>query len=231
MKKIIALALAIALLLGCTVAFAESTESHPTPHISTFAKMHTYDNGQYITITLDKAVDKLFVQWHNAGGKIVPEELAVAEINGAFEATALKNGHKYMPGTTQYYNTRYTNCELAAVQKSEIVLKADAEELELEKTITQFGLDHLGWKITQTDPTIIYKADAKEKDGIAKDKAGNPIILGTKDGVIKATKQLLVQVVVANPGQEAYITLQGDWVVSYNRAGTIVKIVYNDGIY
>ena len=224
MKKVIALALAIALLLGCTVAFAESTESHPTPHISTFAKMHTYDNGQYITITLDKPVDKLFVRWHNAGGKIVPEELAVTEIDGVYEATALKVGHKYMPGTSQYYATWITNCRLAelkasglygrTIESSEVTVGM-VENGELDAAVLEFAEKHLGWRIDYTEPGYVEIAGVKV-----------PVA-----GKLQAVKDNFIQVVTANASQEAYITLQGDWIVSYNRAGDIVKIAFNDGIY
>ncbi len=222
MKKIIALALAIALLLGCTLAIAE--EAHPTPHISTFAKMKTFDNGQYITITLDKAVDKLFVRWHNAGGKIVPEELAVTEVNGAFEATALKNGHKYMPGTSQYYATWINNCALQArtqygkvygKQVATSELAANMTDVEFEAAVLEFATKFLGWEISVEKPGVVVIA------GVEVPVAGK----------LEAVKTNFIQVVNANPGQEAYITLQGDWIVSYNRKGEIVKIAYNDGIY
>jgi hypothetical protein len=223
MKKIIALALAIALLLGCTFAIAE--EAHPTPHISSFANMKTVDNGQYITIYLDKPVDKLFVQWHNAGGKIVPEQLEVIEVGDTkyagypYQATALKNGHKYMPGTTQSYKPwAYTD-----VIVSEQIIPADATKDEVTLQIWQFGIDNLGWCIDVENPQYLYN------------KAGE--LLGSVDGVITAWERIInhISTVSANAGQAAYITVQGDWVVSYNRGGLsgakIVKIVYNDGLY
>ena len=99
MKKIITLVLALALVLTSVVAIAET---HATPNINTFATMKTKYNEKagVITITLSKPVDRLLVKWAEKGAE--PEELAVDE---NLQATALTWGHKYMPGTTQYYAT------------------------------------------------------------------------------------------------------------------------------
>ena len=38
-----------------------------------------------------------------------------------------------------------------------------------------------------------------------------------------------IQTVIATPGQTAFMTVQGEWAVYYNRAGKIVGIEYFDG--
>jgi hypothetical protein len=102
MKKIITLVLALALVLTSVAAFAET---HATPSFKSFATMTTKTVngtkgvGGYIEITLSKPVDRLLVKWAEKGAE--PEELAVDE---DLKAYALLWGHKYMPGTTQYYD-------------------------------------------------------------------------------------------------------------------------------
>jgi hypothetical protein len=123
MKKIIALALALALLLTSAVAFAET---HATPNINSFATMKVkyvggmFNNNNthmgadnYYLITLSKPVDRLLVNWAEKDAE--PEELAVGE---DLTATAIAWGHKYMPGTEQKLGTSTIKDKVEKVQDS-----------------------------------------------------------------------------------------------------------------
>lgn len=266
MKKIIALALAIALLLGCTVAFAESTESHPTPNISSFAKLTTKDNGQYITITMDKPVDKLFVNW--AEQKAVPEELAVEEINGVYTATALRIGHKYMPGVKgagSAVNWTNVSYEYTVVASEALGMEKDAKgndswtetykkaaeilnnlkknyagkyndiEIALPEYVYAKDLktgEDLTEKYTYTKNGVKY-IDIKKLDAVAVNDGEIDLVFVQK--VVDLTKPH-PSTIKATKNDTAFITVQGDWIVEYNRGSLysgcqIVAIRYNDGEY
>jgi len=63
------------------------------------------------------------------------------------------------------------------------------------------------------------------------DNEGNPVINeGYIQGISVSTKtNTKLGTVVATPAQTAYMTVQGEWAVYYNRAGKIVGIEYFDG--
>lgn len=251
MKKIITLVLALALVLTSVVAIAET---HATPNINTFATMKTKYNEKagVITITLSKPVDRLLVKWAEKGAE--PEELAVDE---NLQATALTWGHKYMPGTTQYYATWVDVNQKVTYDAT--VLGYDVENSETVYNIKdKFSghEDHLAFEYQYVYPEVELDPDApiSIEDQIASYKAefvgadedyiivlpfeyvdanGNTIKV---NGSIKLADEIFdgidpksIQTVIATPGQTAFMTVQGEWAVYYNRAGKIVGIEYFDG--
>ena len=257
MKKIITLVLAIALLMTSVMAIAEV---HATPNINTFAKMTVkYNEGNRLyTITLDKAVDRLLIKWADAE----PEELAVDE---NLEATAIAWGHKYMPGTTQYYATWSQNGGTIELDETWLgwsivdgtdVYVLDDEPLEdnslyYDDDTCTFGapfaeVTELGPKriIYPIDYTTNGKFDQSKWDKVIKAyKAQYPqyknyeIVEPTtlnSNGYIQGSRVFnrinkAFQTVIATPDQTAYMTVQDEWAVYYNRAGKIVGIEYFDG--
>lgn len=137
MKKTIALILAAVILCSCAAALAETPAM---PYADTFASMTTVTKGDKITITLSKAVNKLYVNWPN-DLKLV--ELAVTP---ELKASVYTIGQTTQPGV------------------AEVV-------------------------------TLYVNGDRVERP------------VGTKL-------------------DRAFITLQGEWIVSYNRHGDIVDITY-----
>ena len=258
MKKIITLVLALALVLTSVVAIAESVEAPAapkgTPNINTFATMKTkYNEGAgIITITLSKPVDRLLVKWAEKGAE--PEELAVDE---NLQATALTWGHKYMPGTTQYYATWVDVNQKVTYDAT--VLGYDVENSETVYNIKdKFSghEDHLAFEYQYVYPEVVLDPNApiSIEDQIASYKAefvgadeDYIIVLPFEyvdatgktikvNGSIKLADETFdgidpksIQTVIATPGQTAFMTVQGEWAVYYNRAGKIVGIEYFDG--
>lgn len=258
MKKVITLVLALALVLTSVVAIAESVEAPAapkgTPNINTFATMKTkYNEGAgVITITLSKPVDRLLVKWAEKGAE--PEELAVDE---NLQATALTWGHKYMPGTTQYYATWVDVNQKVTYDAT--VLGYDVENSETVYNIKdKFSghEDHLAFEYQYVYPEVELDPDApiSIEDQIASYKAefvgadeDYIIVLPFEyvdatgktikvNGSIKLADETFdgidpksIQTVIATPGQTAFMTVQGEWAVYYNRAGKIVGIEYFDG--
>ena len=258
MKKVITLVLALALVLTSVVAIAESVEAPAapkgTPNINTFATMKTkYNEGAgIITITLSKPVDRLLVKWAEKGAE--PEELAVDE---NLQATALTWGHKYMPGTTQYYATWVDVNQKVTYDAT--VLGYDVENSETVYNIKdKFSghEDHLAFEYQYVYPEVVLDPNApiSIEDQIASYKAefvgadeDYIIVLPFEyvdatgktikvNGSIKLADEIFdgidpksIQTVIATPGQTAFMTVQGEWAVYYNRAGKIVGIEYFDG--
>ena len=258
MKKVITLVLALALVLTSVVAIAESVEAPAapkgTPNINTFATMKTkYNEGAgVITITLSKPVDRLLVKWAEKGAE--PEELAVDE---NLQATALTWGHKYMPGTTQYYATWVDVNQKVTYDAT--VLGYDVENSETVYNIKdKFSghEDHLAFEYQYVYPEVVLDPNApiSIEDQIASYKAefvgadeDYIIVLPFEyvdatgktikvNGSIKLADETFdgidpksIQTVIATPGQTAFMTVQGEWAVYYNRAGKIVGIEYFDG--
>ena len=263
MKKVITLVLALALVLTSVVAIAEAVEAPAapkgTPNVKSFATMKTkYDERNHIiTITLSKPVDRLLVKWAEKGAE--PEELAVDE---NLQATAIAWGHKYMPGTTQYYATWVSVNHKVVMDEtylgkdictSEDVYK-DYVVSESGKTLA-FEHEHLfPVRIldSETCPDVSAEIDKYMSDyPIAYDENGDPLgyydiqkptVVKDEDGndvVIPGYIQLIeeydgidpesIQTVIATPDQAAFLTVQGEWAVYYNRAGKIVGIELFDG--
>ena len=238
MKKIITLVLALALVLTSVVAIAESVEAPAapkgTPNINTFATMKTKYNEKagVITITLSKPVDRLLVKWAEKGAE--PEELAVD-----LQATALTWGHKYMPGTTQYYATWVDVNQKVTYDAT--VLGYDVENSETVYNIKdKFSghEDHLAFEYQYVYPEVVLDPNApiSVEDQIASYKAefvgadeDYIIVLPFEyvdatgktikvNGSIKLADETFdgidpksIQTVIATPGQTAFMTVQGEW--------------------
>ena len=258
MKKVITLVLALALVMTSVVAIAESVEAPAapkgTPNINTFATMKTKYNEKagVITITLSKPVDRLLVKWAEKGAE--PEELAVDE---NLQATALTWGHKYMPGTTQYYATWVDVNQKVTYDAT--VLGYDVENSETVYNIKdKFSghEDHLAFEYQYVYPEVVLDPNApiSIEDQIASYKAefvgadeDYIIVLPFEyvdatgktikvNGSIKLADETFdgidpksIQTVIATPGQTAFMTVQGEWAVYYNRAGKIVGIEAFEG--
>ncbi len=241
MKKVITLVLAIALLLTSVVALADGT-----PNINSFAKMttKTSEGNGVITITLTKPVDRLLVNWAEKGAE--PEELQVDE---NLQATALTWGHKYMPGTTQYYDRSVkwsTGLTVNTYEEEFVGYDVNTSEriytTKITKTTNEankIGTKTVAPKRDLTDMKTYKNEIASylalygltEKDceivkPIVVDKDGAKTVV---PGYIKGAKITPISTVVATPAQAAFLTVQGEWAVSYNRAGKIVKIEKFDG--
>jgi len=247
MKKVITLVLAIALVLTSVVAIAET---HATPNVNSFATMKTkYDEKNHIiTITLSKPVDRLLIKWAEKGAE--PEELAVGE---DLKATALTWGHKYMPGTSQYYATWESS---VTQQQMEEYLGIDVDtservyapegfvqvggwsggpvvnvdqygpvrELEFGNALDQIDQYLYDYGFEMEDCTVVMPSkvlvDGEEVE-----------IPGYIQGYYGSYKYINSEfsTVIATPAQTAYMTVQGEWAVYYNRKGQIVGIEYFDG--
>ena len=260
MKKVITLVLALALVLTSVVAIAET---HATPNINTFATMKVkYVGGMfnnknphvgannYYEITLSKPVDRLLVKWAEKGAE--PEELAVDE---NLQATAIAWGHKYMPGTTQYYAT-WVSVNHKVVMDEDYLGKdiCTSEDVYKDYVVSESGKtlafehEHLfPVRIldSETCPDVNaeiekYKSDYPtllgyydiQKPTVVKDADGNDVVI---PGYIQLIEEYdgidpeSIQTVIATPDQAAFLTVQGEWAVYYNRAGKIVGIEYFDG--
>ena len=256
MKKILTLVLALALVLTSVVAIAESVEAPAapkgTPNVNSFATMKTKYNEKagIITITLSKPVDRLLVNWAEKGAE--PEELAVGE---DLTATALTWGHKYMPGTFQYYATwvsvnhtvvmdeDYLGKDICTSEDvyQDYVVKESGKELAFEHTHL-FPIRVLD---SETCPDVNAEIEKYKKDypttlgyydiqkpTVVKDEDGNDVVV---PGYIQLIEEYdgidptSIQTVIATPAQTAYMTVQGEWAVYYNRAGKIVGIEYFEG--
>ena len=249
MKKIITLVLALALVLTSVVAIAETVEAPAapkgTPNINSFATMKTKYNEKagVITITLSKPVDRLLIKWAEKGAE--PEELAVGE---DLTATALTWGHKYMPGTTQYYATwegegvdvltetlkDITTSERAYVVTGSSVVgwgpvmvvkgaQAPVRELKWDKDDAVIDAQIAAYK-------EMYEGYDFEVKLPTEDEAG--YITGTlaydEEDYTKVVNHNF-STVIATAGDVAFMTVQGEWAVYYNRAGKIVGIEYFEG--
>ena len=255
MKKIITLVLALALVLTSVVAIAEAVEAPAapkgTPNVNSFATMKTKYNekNHIITITLSKPVDRLLVKWAEKGAE--PEELAVGE---DLKATALTWAHKYMPGTTQYYATWESSVTYEETEEYKGI-DIDTSERVYEST----GFEYVdGWEggpvvnVYDYAPLRVIeygKLDEQDKEyladyGLTKDdcvivepykyinaKGEEVEVSGSIQGFYGSYKYINhdFQTVTATPAQTAYMTVQGEWAVYYNRAGKIVGIELFDG--
>ena len=269
MKKVITLVLALALVLTSVVAIAESVEAPAapkgTPNINTFATMKVkyvggmFNNNNphvgannYYEITLSKPVDRLLVKWAEKGAE--PEELAVDE---NLQATAIAWGHKYMPGTFQYYATWVDVNQKVTYDAT--VLGYDVENSETVYNIKdKFSghKDHVAFEYQYVYPEVVLDPNApiSIEDQIASYKAefvgadeDYIIVLPFEyvdatgktikvNGSIKLADKTFdgidpesIQTVIATPDQTAFMTVQGEWAVYYNRAGKIVGIEYFEG--
>ena len=253
MKKVITLVLAIALVLTSVVALADGT-----PNINSFATMKVkyhelksepWGAPAYWEITLSKPVDRLLINWSGKGEE--PEELAVDE---NLKATALKGSHKYMPGTSQYYAT-WVSVNHKVVM-DEVYLGKDicsSEEVYRDYVVSESGKDaafkheHL-YPVrildSETCPDVNaeiekYKSDYPTLWGYYDIQKPTVITVDGKDVVVPGSIQLIeeydginpksIQTVNATPLQTAFMTVQGEWAVYYNRAGRIVGIEKFEG--
>jgi len=245
MKKVITLVLAIALVLTSVVALADGT-----PNINSFATMKVkyhelkkepWGAPAYWEITLSKPVDRLLINWSGKGEE--PEELAVDE---NLKATALKGNHKYMPGTTQYYATwvKATTIDmdeeplgydvLTSEKVYDVSYQYDSVYSKKPSTTTFFPWREL---TGTTEEDLEAEIEAYKKDYETDDDnyvVEYPYIDADGNfvpGVIYAIEYSTysVSTVQATPLQTAFMTVQGEWAVYYNRAGRIVGIEKFDG--
>ena len=274
MKKVITLVLALALVLTSVVAIAET---HATPNINSFATMKVkYVGGMfndstshvgannYYEITLSKPVDRLLICWAEKGAE--PEELAVDE---NLQATAIAWGHKYMPGTFQYYATwstdggtitlqeKYVGVDIGTSEKIYQPNGVDDKSIIFDEDVCDYDAPTAKvWK--KAAPRVIPAADCLDAKGAFDEAKWNkaiedyvtmypeysdltiirPVVNGAivVDGFIQGTdpcpiirKNHHFQTVIATPDQTAFMTVQGERAVYYNRAGKIVGIEYFDG--
>jgi dipeptidyl aminopeptidase/acylaminoacyl peptidase len=258
MKKVITLVLAIALVLSSVVALAAGT-----PNINSFATMKVKyvgakfgnqnwnKNANYYLITLSKPVDRLLVKWAEKGAE--PEELAVGE---DLTATAIAWGHKYMPGTSQYYATWVSVNNLEVYD--EVILGYDVETSEAVYTSwldsSSGSALALEYETVGPERELVPETNRSIADQIADYKAaypGNddydyiivePVQYVDEDGntvwsygyiMLDCIEDgLNVSVVNATPDQTAFMTVQGEWAVYYNRHGDIVGVEpFVDGMF
>ena len=126
-------------------------------------------------------------------------------------------------GTPEGYDIEYVNGE----GELDYYFADTLAEVEL------FYNNYTGFQFGKLDVTAPQKFVS---EGTGKDNFGNKTdeLIGYKDGSIqgknvsRATNTKL-GTVVATPAQTAYMTVQGEWAVYYNRAGKIVGIEYFDG--
>lgn len=202
MKKIIAILLLISFSL---VAFSGVSERVPTPSIENFAVLKTRSNDSYIKLYFDRPVDRVFVNW--LGYNEVPEEVTLDSNNQATVSTA---GHKYMPGVP------YNNAGRVLCKDSYEFVPLPANDCP---PTTQAIIDEYK---NRTDVKVIQivppqKVTVTRENGSYIDLMDGFIVILP----IRSTKA------IATPDQVAYITVQGEWVVTYSRNGTLLDIIYN----
>ena len=126
MKRVIALALAVALLCSLTPALAYYVPKHIDeydnlpymPSLSSFAAMRTRQVEEIVTIYLDREVDNLRANWLEYNN----EHEEPLEVNEELMAFLDTTGHKYQVGahwTNAYATETYTENTLTAEQKAE----------------------------------------------------------------------------------------------------------------
>ncbi len=127
MKRVIALALAVALLCSLTPALAYYVPKHineyddlpSMPSLSSFAAMRTKQVEEIVTIRLDREVDNLRANWLEYNNEH-EEPLEVNDVDGVLTAFLDTTGHKYQVGahwTNAYATESYTENTLTAEQK------------------------------------------------------------------------------------------------------------------
>ncbi|MBR5109291.1 MAG: hypothetical protein IK099_03765 [Clostridia bacterium] len=228
MKKIITLVLAVAMLMTSVVALAET---HATPNISTFATMKTKTNegAHTITITLSKPVDRLLVNWAEKGAE--PEELAVDE---NLKAVALTWGHKYMPGTTQYYATAWAD-EIQELTEGVIGYEPDTseaiyaldgnvvviKEVKFGTTVSNPGVPTK--RVYINGPERVFTGEAAEKfvnaDGTLKTTEWNAAIKAYMDQYGFTAKEMITV--------EPYYDTEGNLVASIQGLDSCPDVVRN----
>ncbi len=214
-----------------------------------FGNQNWNKDANYYEITLSKPVDRLLVKWAEKGAE--PEELAVDE---NLQATAIAWGHKYMPGTSQSYAT-WVSVNHKEVVTDEKLVGYDLENSEAFYiwTIETSGKD-LAFEYEFIGPVRELDPDApiSIEDQIASykndypdlvydiippvtlvDADGNPVdvIPGRIQGTVvrPGINPKSISTVSATPSQTAFMTVQGEWAVYYNRAGKIVGIELFEG--
>ena len=101
--------------------------------------------------------------------------------------------------------------------------------LEVEK-MNQRLVEAAGATATVVAPSKTYLKDVEGKSYIL-DVNGDKIVVDYKDGLVYTAKKTSnpAQTRKAYPSDHAYLTVQGDWAVYYNRAGKIVGIELFEG--
>lgn len=242
MKKILTMVLAFALLLTSAAAFAES---HPTPPVSTFAQLTVKTSDTAYTFAFTKPVDRLFVNWTEGIQEYLVDE--------NLRAYAFRAGHKFLAGITEHYSNAksvlvyngktllWEDIQIDPVTGKEVIQETktysrietvkgtDNMEHKLRDFIKKYGSKY---EIEYDEPQQVFETVVDEEGNTVEvpklDKDGNPVYI---DGEIRAytmkTKYFATN--VATPDQIAFITLQDEWIVCYNRSGKIVSIEYFDG--
>lgn len=210
MKKIAALILAAVLLSSCAAALAEGI-----PPLSTFAVMKTMTKDNVVTVSLSKPVDKLYANW--------PAELTVVElaVGEDLKANVLLNGHSYQLGVTgNMVGYRPSIFSLKWASSKKYVDKFGNEVDPFAPAQAKKAVDKFGNEVKSSIP-------AQTKGSKAGDKYSSSLsrIRSTIDqrGWGNAWRMRGVHA-LASLEDRAYITLQGNWIVCYNRQGDIVEI-------
>ena len=101
--------------------------------------------------------------------------------------------------------------------------------LEVEK-MNQRLVEAAGATATVVAPSKTYLKDVEGKSYIL-DVNGDKIVVDYKDGLVYTAKKTSnpAQTRKAYPADHAYLTVQGDWAVYYNRAGKIVGVELFEG--
>lgn len=242
MKKIISLVMAFALLLAGISALAET---HPTPPVSHFANMKVRINDRGYTISFDKPVDRLFVNWTDT------DELQELMIDEDLRAYAFKADHKYNAGVEGSFSdahstvikygreTLYEDIQINPATGKEVVrdtitykkiqtLKANSK---LGQNIAKFRKQYKNYEIEIIMPEQVFVTTTDEEGNEVEvpllDEKGHYVYTDGEMRAYSTTKTQYWATNVATRAQAAFITLQDDeWVVYYNRSGQIIDIEY-----
>ena len=181
MKRVIALALAMALVCSLTPALAYYVPKHIDeyeglpllPMLSEFAAMRTRQVEEIVTIYLDKEVDNLRANWLEYNNEH-EEEL---EVNDELIAYLDTTGHKYQVGahwTNAYATETYTENTLTAEQKAAgleeryqtMLRDSDAKEgKEVGDTMAQRdSLREVNASTKVSSGTVVKKNDSAEEE-------------------------------------------------------------------
>ena len=180
MKRVIALALAVALLCSLTPALAYYVPKHIDeyddlpymPSLSSFAAMRTKQEEEIVTIYLDREVDNLRANWLEYNNEH-EEPLEVNDERMAFLDTT---GHKYQVGahwTNAYAYETYTENTLTAEQKEEAAQQGEDLEYKYQTMLRDSDVQEgkaVGDTMAQRNTLREVNSSSKESSATADKK-------------------------------------------------------------
>ena len=210
MKKMLALVLAA--LIVCSFASALA-ETQGMPSLDSFAKLTTKTEGDVICVKLSKPVDKLYANW--------PAELTIKQlaVSSDLYAYAITTGHRYLIGVAKVNDTQSPRRAIPGfppVRPGENPPAPPAGDPPAQPG---------------QNPPAPPAGDPPAQPGQnpPAPPAGDPPARPGQNPPARPPFLKPMQTVeLATATDRAFVTLQGNWIVSYSRAGAIVDITYTE---